>query len=122
MTPCHTSLLQGVRHLWTSRPSYSRTSQVGRLLRAPQRRPSRPEGRLAVQVGAFATSLAAEELAKSLRSKGYAASVSPGATAGESRWRVRVGPLATRDEAEATAARLKKAEKLPTWILSEDAG
>ena len=80
-----------------------------------------PVGRLAIQVGAFATSLAAEDLAKSLRSKGYAVSVSPGTTAGEPRWRVRVGPLATRAEAEDTAARLKKVEKLPTWILSEDA-
>jgi hypothetical protein len=32
-----------------------------------------------------------------------------------------VGPLATREEAESTAAQLKKVEKLPTWILSEDA-
>jgi cell division septation protein DedD len=81
-----------------------------------------PAGRLAIQVGAFATSRAAEDLAKSLRAKGYAVSVSPGAAEAESRWRVRVGPLATRAEAEATAARLKKLEKLPTWILSEDAG
>jgi hypothetical protein len=83
---------------------------------------SAPAGRLAIQVGAFSTSRAAEALAKSLRDKGYAVVVSPGAAAGESRWRVRVGPLATRSEAEATAARLKRVEKLPTWILNEDAG
>jgi len=81
-----------------------------------------PEGQLVIQVGAFATSLAAEDLAKSLRGKGYAVSVSPGATAGEPRWRVRVGPVSTRAAAEETAARLKKVEKLPTWILSEGAG
>jgi DedD protein len=80
-----------------------------------------PVGRLAVQVGAFETSEAAERLATSLREKGFPVYVSPGVKAGSSRWRVRVGPLATREEAESTAAQLKKVEKLPTWILSEDA-
>jgi len=32
---------------------------------------------------------------------------------------VRVGPLATRPEAEKTANKLKAAEKLPTWVLGE---
>jgi cell division septation protein DedD len=80
-----------------------------------------PVGRLAVQVGAFGTSGKAESLANSLRSKGFPVYVSPGTKAGESRWRVRVGPLATREEAEQIADRLKRKEKLPTWILSEDA-
>jgi cell division septation protein DedD len=81
-----------------------------------------PVGRIAVQVGAFETSRAAENLANSLRAKGYPVYVSPGVAAGKERWRVRVGPLVTREEAKSTAARLKKVEKLPTWILSEDAG
>jgi len=80
-----------------------------------------PAGHLAVQVGAFATSEKAEALATSLRDKGFPVYVSPGTRAGESRWRVRVGPLATRDAAEHAADRLKREEKLPTWILSEDA-
>jgi cell division septation protein DedD len=80
-----------------------------------------PKGRLAVQVGAFGSSAKAESLANSLRSKGFSVYVSPGAKAGESRWRVRVGPLATREEAERVADKLKRREKLPTWILSEDA-
>ena len=80
-----------------------------------------PVGRLAVQVGAFKTSQAAEGLATSLRDKGFPVYVSPGVKAGSSRWRVRVGPLTTREEAESTAAQLKKVEKLPTWILTEDA-
>jgi cell division protein FtsN len=80
-----------------------------------------PAGRLAVQVGAFTTSEKAEALANSLRGKGFPVYVSPGTAAGEPRWRVRVGPLATRDEAERAADRLKRREKLPTWILSEDA-
>lgn len=80
-----------------------------------------PVGRLAVQVGAFGTSEAAQRLAGSLRKKGFPVYVSPGTKAGESRWRVRVGPLATREEAEGAATKLKKVEKLPTWILNEDA-
>jgi len=80
-----------------------------------------PTGKVAVQVGAFESSEAAERLAESLTGKGYPVYVSPGTKAGNARWRVRVGPLATREEAEATAARLKKSQKLPTWILNEDA-
>jgi cell division septation protein DedD len=80
-----------------------------------------PAGKVAVQVGAFETSGAAERLAKSLKGKGFPVYVSPGTKAGNARWRVRVGPLATREEAEAIAERLKKSQKLPTWILNEDA-
>lgn len=83
---------------------------------------SPPEGGgFAVQVGAFAERSAAEHLAESLRAKAFSVYISPGAKAGEARWRVRVGPLASREQAERTAARLKRDEKLPTWVLSEDA-
>ena len=88
---------------------------------APPSVAAAPVGNVAVQVGAFGTSQAAERLANSLRSKGFPVYVSPGTKAGDVRWRVRVGPLANRKEAEGTAARLKKVEKLPTWILNEDA-
>jgi len=82
---------------------------------------ARPGGKLSVQVGAFAESKAAEQLASSLRSSGLPVYVSPSAAAaGDQRWRVRVGPLATREEADRIAARLKTKEKLPTWVLTED--
>jgi len=78
-------------------------------------------GKLSVQVGAFGESRAAEQLAKSLRSSGLPVYVSPSAAAaGEQRWRVRVGPVATREEADRIASRLKSKEKLPTWVLTED--
>ena len=76
--------------------------------------------RMAVQVGAFAESASAERLAQTLRGKGFSVYVSPGTSAGQPRWRVRVGPLASREEAERAASRLKTVEKLPTWVLSED--
>ena len=79
------------------------------------------QGKLSVQVGAFGESRAAEQLAQTLRRSGLPVYVSPSAAAaGEQRWRVRVGPLATREEAERIASRLKTKEKLPTWVLTED--
>lgn len=79
-----------------------------------------PRGHFAVQVGAFGESRTAEDLARKLRSKGYDVYVSPGAKAGEARWRVRVGPQPTREKAESVATRLKTQEKLPTWVLDEN--
>ncbi|NQZ96116.1 MAG: SPOR domain-containing protein [Myxococcales bacterium] len=81
-----------------------------------------PAGRAAVQVGAFGESQVAERLAARLRAKGYEVYLSPGAATGDARWRVRVGPIASRAEAQRTAGRLKTEEKLPTWVLTEDHG
>jgi cell division septation protein DedD len=78
------------------------------------------DGRFAVQVGAFGESATAERLARRLRDKGWEVYVSPGAKAGESRWRVRVGPHPSREAATRAAARLKTQEKLPTWVLDEN--
>jgi cell division septation protein DedD len=83
---------------------------------------SAPPGRFAIQVGAFGTSEAAERLADSLRGRGYPSYVTPGARSGDARWRVRVGPVAAREEADRLAVRLKRDEKLPTWVLDEDGG
>jgi hypothetical protein len=81
-----------------------------------------PPGHVAIQVGAFAESAAAEKLADKLRSRGYSVYVTPAARSDAPRWRVRVGPLADRKKAERVAARLKAEEKLPTWVLDEDGG
>lgn len=77
-------------------------------------------GRFAVQVGAFGDNGTAERLARRLRESGYDVYISPGAKAGEARWRVRVGPHATREKADAAARRLKAQEDLPTWVLDEN--
>ena len=82
--------------------------------------PGASAARFAVQVGAFAESHSAERLADALRGKGFDVYVSAGASSGEPRWRVRVGPLPSREEAERVATRLKAEEKLPTWVLDED--
>jgi cell division septation protein DedD len=83
--------------------------------------PGAPAGRFAVQVGSFAESRAAEGLAERLRGRGFDAYVSPSAGSGGARWRVRVGPWPSRPDAERAAARLKAEEKLPTWVLDENA-
>ncbi len=79
-----------------------------------------PAGRLAIQVGAFGESGGAEKLIARLKAAGYPAYIAVGAGDG-ARWRVRVGPYASREKADAAAARLKQSEKLPTWVLDEDA-
>ncbi len=81
--------------------------------------PAEPQGHFSVQVGAFAEGRAAEQLAATLRGKGYPVYVSAGAGAGSARWRVRVGPLASREAADRTASRLKVEERLPTWVVDE---
>jgi cell division septation protein DedD len=82
-------------------------------------RPPSSEAAFAVQVGAFAEQTAAQGLAESLRGQGYRVYLSSG-EGSAARWRVRVGPFSTRDEAERAAGRLKSGEKLPTWVLSEE--
>jgi cell division septation protein DedD len=84
-----------------------------------ERSSRKPEGRFSVQGGAFAEGRAAEDLAATLRGKGYQAHVTVGAGAGSARWRVRVGPLASREAADRAAKRLKSEERLPTWVIDE---
>jgi len=72
-----------------------------------------------VQVGAFGDAASAESLVARLQKKGYQAFVSPSAGDAGARWRVRVGPLATREAAERAAARLKAEERLPTWVVDD---
>jgi DedD protein len=80
-----------------------------------------PRGRLAIQVGAFGESGGAEDLVARLVAAGFPAYVAVAAGDG-ARWRVRVGPFASREKADAAATKLKQSEKLPTWVLDEDAG
>jgi cell division septation protein DedD len=79
-----------------------------------------PAGHFAVQVGAFTESGPAEKLADRLRARGYPSYVRTSNEDGSSRWRVRVGPVSARSEAEDLADKLQRNEKLPTWVLDED--
>jgi cell division septation protein DedD len=75
--------------------------------------------RFSVQVGAFAESADAQKLADHLRHEGMRVVVVPATGPRDSRWRVRVGPLRSRDEANRVAQQLKTSDKLPTWVLAE---
>ena len=73
--------------------------------------------RFSIQVGAFGEAGLAASLAERLRQTGYPVQILEPLE--DDRWRVRVGPLADRPEAEGLARRLKLEDRLPTWIVDE---
>jgi cell division septation protein DedD len=79
-------------------------------------------GGFVVQVGAFSDSVAAEDVARALVARGHAAYVTPssGSESGKRRWRVRVGPAVSREDAQQLARRLKIEERLPTWVVTQE--
>ncbi len=88
--------------------------------RKPQTRPARSStGGHAIQVGAFGDRNSAQELVETLRKASFSAYIVED-TGGSARFKVRVGPFVEREAAEASADRLKKEHRLPTWILSRD--
>ena len=78
-----------------------------------------PPAGFAVQVGAFATEHAADALAAELTKLGRPAYVADEGGNG-ARYKVRVGPIASRAEADALADRLKREQRLPTWVLARE--
>jgi len=68
-----------------------------------------------IQVGAYDNRAGAQQVAETLRGKGYAVQVLTADDDG--RFRVRVGPVSARDRAEGLAKRLKDEENMQTWIL-----
>ena len=73
-----------------------------------QAAPSKPAaaGNWAAQVGSFSKKSSATRIARELKAGGFAAYVSEITQGGRTLYRVRVGPVASRAEAEALAARL----------------
>jgi len=61
----------------------------------------------AVQLGSFASRTNADNLSRRLKGQGFPVYVLSGGSGASVRYRVRVGPLADRDSAERTAAKLK---------------
>jgi DedD protein len=60
-----------------------------------------------VQLGSFASRENADNLTRQVKGQGFAVYVLPGGAGSALRYRVRVGPLADRQSAERTAAKLK---------------
>ncbi|MBM4384689.1 MAG: SPOR domain-containing protein [Deltaproteobacteria bacterium] len=78
-----------------------------------------PSGGFAVQVGAFATQGAAYDLAAELKQLGHPAYVADQGGNG-ARFKVRVGPISTRADADTLADKLKREQRLPTWVLARE--
>ena len=76
----------------------------------------------AVQVGAFSSSEAARSKKARLERDGYPSFVVAAAASRDQRWRVRVGPFPTRDQADRTAGRLERREGLSTWVVGRNDG
>ena len=106
------SLLSGGR-LAVSMPSEPRKLPEGAL------KPAARGPGFAVQVGAFGDESAARRFEGRLRALGLEAYVSEGDDSATARYRVRVGPVASREEADQLAVRIHQEHQLPTWILSE---
>ncbi len=87
----------------------------------PAKAPAAPlvaAGSFSIQVGAFGSERAARELAGQLGKRGYTAYLMD---EGEgARFKVRVGPIGSRSEAEQISARLQREQRLPTWIMASN--
>ncbi len=77
-------------------------------------------GGWAVQLGSFSDQDNAERLSGQLRSEGYSVFVSRVATGGRTMHRVRVGPVADKDEAQALADRLDAGGHAGRVVAIED--
>ena len=78
-----------------------------------------PSGGFAVQVGAFETASSADALAAELTRLGHPTYVADEGGNG-ARYKVRVGPIASRADADALADTLKRERRLPTWVLARE--
>lgn len=88
----------------------------GKDAAAPEAIAEPPGEGYVVQIAALNVRSEAEEIARRLSSKGYAAYVLPPASGTPRVFRVRVGKFGTRREAEAVAAKLQKEEQFKPWI------
>jgi len=73
-----------------------------------------PGSTWSIQVGAFSEQAAAEHIAQGLRAR-YPVEVLPASGKG-GRWRVRVQPIRSEERAREMAERLKRDDRLPTWV------
>jgi DedD protein len=80
----------------------------GARVETPVSSPISPRpGAWAVQLGSFASRTNADNLSHQLKAQGFAVYVLPGGAGPTLRYRVRIGPLADREAAQRTAAKLK---------------
>jgi DedD protein len=94
-------------------------SGVSPVVRSPERmQAAQPEAGYAVQVGSFTTRLNAERLAGELTEGGFTAFIFDDEVGGRDIWRVRVGTVADRAQAEALLQRLRDDANLDGLVVS----
>jgi DedD protein len=83
-------------------------SLSGARVETPASSPISPKpGAWAVQLGSFASRTNADNLSRQLKAQGFSVYVLSGGAGPTLRYRVRIGPLADREAAQRTAAKLK---------------
>jgi len=78
---------------------------------------STPEQVWVVQIGSYSKDADAHSVARKLKGKGYNVSVVTGEVAGQPRYRVEVGPLANRSDAQAMQKELATVHKFEQTII-----
>lgn len=92
---------------------------VSPVVRAPQsQQDASPESGYAVQVGSFTTRLNAERLTGELVESGFSAFIFDDAVGGRDIWRVRVGTVSERADAEGLLQRLRDEASLDGLVVS----
>jgi cell division septation protein DedD len=86
----------------------------------PRRATPSVEDGFAIQVGAFGDQAAATQLARELRADGFPVYIRRDGERGGVRFRVRVGPVPSREAADRLASKLESDHQLPTWVLSHE--
>lgn len=81
--------------------------------------PAKPKAKWSVQVRAFSSQNESSELSKKLQHKGYDAYVVEASVGGQTWYRVRVGNVATREEAQSLLKILKSKEGFSDAFLAQ---
>lgn len=83
---------------------------------APASEPAIPKGSAVIQVFSSADQSQANRIRERLAGGGYQAYLSPVEVKGHTMYRVRLGPFASRAEAQKVAETVRKSYKLDTWV------
>jgi cell division protein FtsN len=98
-----------------------RQAPASSVARADQSAPldRRSGGQWTVQVGVFGNVQQAIDMKKRLDQKGLETQIAPEASAGQVRYRVRLGTFHSREEAQREAERVRTERSLPTYVMAK---
>lgn len=112
--------VEAARKAASTRPAREQTPAPARPTRisdaAATPAPSRAGGKVVIQVFSSAEKDQAERIRQRLANGGHPAFLSPVEVGGATMYRVRIGPYATRADAQKVADQVRKGQKLDTWI------